>query len=71
MRLRNMFVNGNARLAVYRVESLMTINKDLDLFDLMCWFMCGCLAIFWIVILGHVLLMAGSHFQRLLELPCG
>ena len=49
----------------------MTIFKDLDLFDLMCWLMCGCLAIVFIVLLGYFLLLFYLRFQKLLELTCG
>ena len=49
----------------------MTVNKDLDLFDLMCWLASGCLAIVWIVLLGYFLLVAFLHARRLLELSCG
>ncbi len=49
----------------------MTVSKDLDLYDLMCWFLCGCLAIVMVVVLGHFLLWSLLRFQKLLELPCG
>lgn len=61
----------NVSAAVCGVRSLMTINKDLDLFDLMCWLAGGCLAIVWIVGIGYFLLVAFLQFRTLLELPCG
>jgi len=61
----------NALAAASKVKPPMTINKDLDLYDLMIWFFCGCLAIVIAVVLGHFLLWSFLRFQRLLELPCG
>ena len=49
----------------------MTINKDLDLFDLLGRLIGVGLAIVWIVLLGYFLLVAFLHARRLLELPCG
>ncbi len=71
-----MLLNGtidtiNARAAACMLEPPMTVSKDLDLYDLMCWFLCGCLAIVMVVVLGHFLLWSFLRFQRLLELPCG
>ena len=49
----------------------MTINKDLDLYDLMIWFFCGCVAIVCTVSIAHFLLWSYLRFRTLLELPCG
>ena len=49
----------------------MTINKYLDPFKLMGWFIWGCLATLVCVGIGHILLASYVRFQKLLELPCG
>lgn len=61
----------NVSAAVNGVESLMTINKILELHVLISWFAFGCVAIVSIVGIGHFLLWSYLRFRMLLELPCG
>lgn len=71
MRLNGTINIINALAAASKVKPPMTINKDLDLYDLMIWFFCGCVAIVCIVCIAHFFLWSYLRFQRLLELPCG
>ena len=49
----------------------MTINKDLFPYNLMCWLIGVCRAIFLLVGVSHVIQGSFLVFRRLLELPCG
>jgi len=53
------------------MRSLMAINKELDPFKLMGWFIWGCLCLLIGVGIVHVLLSSYVRLQMLLAPPCG